>query len=214
MAKKLPATNPKSPYFTDRVKRIYMKAVKGDKAAEAELKAINKKIVKQANSRISRLKKAGFRGYLRTQAVTYNKRLTGRETFTTASNVLVDDRDLLNNIMEARSFITRKVTSVAEVKKQRKKALDWFASEGVDLSPFEADELFDFLESDEFQTMKKDFVPSEYLIDDIRDIFNSGLDVEDVLEAYRKVIGGKTAYNAAMDDLGVDIFKRRDSQNA
>lgn len=171
------------------------------------LERINRQLTKAANQALSRLEKAGFNRYAYTHATSYTETITGGKRFTTSKQYLRDVGDLVDNIREARKFLTSKSHTVRGNKSIDNEVLDSFRQKGMNIPDSEKDAFFDFLNSDEWETLKRDFVGSEQVVENIIEASNvEGQNLKDVFAELMRVVHDKDqTYDIALEKLGVKL---------
>ena len=180
-------------------------ALEGNASALVDLKRINKQLAKRANQALTRLEKAGYTRYSYSRAVSYNETVTGKSRFTTSEKYLEDVGDIVRNIRELKYFLDSKPSTVRGNREIDNEIIETFELKGIRIPKESQDEFFDFLKSDEWEILKKDYVGSDQLVEDIARASNvEGANFENIINELSKIVSDKNqTYDIALEKLGV-----------
>lgn len=204
----MPLKIPSEDLINDLGKQALTGTAEERASALKNLERINKQLTKAANQALTRLEKAGFKRYAYTRATSYTETVTGGKRFTTSKQYLEDVGDLVENIRYARKFLNSKSHTVRGNKIIDKEILDAFRAKGMKIPDNKADEFFDFLNSDEWETLKRDFVGSEQIVENMIEASNiEGQNLEDIFAELMNLVDNKddTTYDIALEKLGVKL---------
>ena len=203
MPKRIPYNKPVSAQY---VRTLRAKAKLGDASAYDELVKRNKALARKANSALSKLEKSGFTRYAYDRAVSYTQSEYGMSRFTTSKNKLKDAADLQINIQEMSKFLTSKSSTTEGNIEIDRSIVNAFRNKGVVIPKGMENDFLDFIASDDFEQLKKCHVDSGVAIMDmVRLTGEYGVDIQDVIKAFKKVVDGTEYYNKALDELGYKI---------
>lgn len=192
---------------TELIDDLAKSALQGNTSALVNLKRINKQLVKTANQALTRLEKSGFTRYAYSRAVSYTETITGKSRFTTSEKYLEDVGDIVRNIRELKTFLNSKSATVSGNRQIDKEILETFELKGIRIPKESQDEFFDFLNSDEWEILKKDYVGSDQLVEDIARASNvKGANFENIINELSKIVSDKNqTYDIALEKLGVKL---------
>lgn len=177
----------------------------GQKALE-ELIERNKALAKVANNRLSRLEKAGFTRYAYDRAISYTDSEFGMNRFTTSREKLPDIVDLQINIQEMSKFLDSPASTVKGNRAIDMSIVNSFRNKGIDIPKGKENEFLDLIASDEFETLKKTYVDSSVIVNDLVELTsNYGVSIEDIYTAFCKTVDQMRTYDVALEELGYKI---------
>ena len=217
MAKKKDYSKPVSSVYARnlRSKAIVGKTEEMRRAAYNELVERNKALAVIANRRLTNLEKAGFERWAYDRAITHIESVDGKGA-TRFNKSLTDIVDLQLNIQEMSKFLDSRTSTVAGNRAIDKEIIDAFRDKTLELDDgsiqflkikkVDIKAFTDILKSDAWEELKKHYVSSDVLIDDMVKISNlteNKVTWEQVLAEYKKVTSGDITYDVALENLGV-----------
>ena len=191
-----------------RILDLADKAREGDRSSWDELFDLNRQLAKRANSSLSRLEKVGYSRYAYNRAIDYLKEEFGNNRFTSSKKKLNDLYDLRYHTLQARKFLSSRSSTVKGNRAIDKQIIEKFKSKGVIIPEGKEGLFLDLISSDDFAELKKNYVSSEELVDDMVDMTaNYGINIEKITKAFNEVVSteGTTTYDIALEKIGYVI---------
>lgn len=147
------------------------------------------KLVKTANQRLTELKRHGIEFSRYSGASTYLD-VKGREKFSGAlkGKSDIDIRKEFNQVVKFLNAKTSTVSGYREIAQYQKEAFEKkLKEEGINVTDEELDKLHDFLQSKEFESLRK-YIDSDQVIEDFAQSLIEGAAESEIMEGYRKFL--------------------------
>ena len=162
-----------------RIDQLLLRATRGEtkeirESALSELQGRNKALARRANIQLSKLEKAGYTRWAYNRAMSHieTTRGNGFSRFSGNSSDFSELKDLAWNIREMSNFFRSKQSTVGGNREIDREILESFRSKGVEISKSEEQALFDLLNSDSWEELKKTYYGSQDAIDMLVQVTN------------------------------------------
>lgn len=155
-----------------------------------DLQEMHRTLAKRANQRIVRLEAAGvdYGQYKLTQRYL---QMQGRTRFSESPTYSDNINILRREITEIQGFLTAKTSTISGIREIERKRQKTFEGKGIHFE--NPKEFYDFLNSKDFEDLKKAGIASEQIVEEFTRLGNSANDYEyaaeaiaDALKAYRE----------------------------
>lgn len=188
---------------------LEMKVDNGDTQARQELRALNSRLVKVSNTRLSALEKADYDYYAYDRATYYTSEKTGRNRFSSAS-VNKDASELVDNIREMRTFLNSKTSTIRGQKALEKERMDWVKEVGLDIPKRNQKAFLRFLGSESTQNLFQDTGASADVVAMIVESRKNkngkkGLSFAEIGKKFDAYLSGNVLYDDLFNELGISM---------
>jgi len=191
------------------VRTLVTRAKSGDEKALNELFTYNKRIAKQANTRLSRLEKTDFDYYAYDRATSFTKQEYNNARFSMDKKKLSDIDDLHEQILEVQTFLESPTSTVSGQQKIFDARIKFFREKRkIDIPEGKEREFIDYIRSDAFSAMKFSYVSSDQIINDFAELFKKEVSIKDIEKEFAKVLltnEDAITYDVALENLGIEL---------
>lgn len=199
-----------------RVNNLLERAYRGEtteirEKARTELIGRNKALARRANIQLGKLEKAGYTRWAYDRAVAHIEinRGEGVTRFSGNESDFDDLKDIAWNIREMSNFLRSKQATVGGNREIDRSILESFRSKGVIINKNEEKALFDLLNSDTWEELKKTYYGSQDAMDMLIQVTNrdgkTTLDWNRLQEQLEKVRTGELTMDIALEEFGYKI---------
>lgn len=199
-----------------RVNNLLERAYRGETSeirekAKAELIGRNQALARRANIQLGKLEKAGYTRWAYDRAVAHIEinRGEGVTRFSGRESDFDDLKDIAWNIREMSNFLRSKQATVGGNREIDRSILESFRSKGVIINKNEEKALFDLLNSDTWEELKKTYYGSQDAMDMLIQVTNrdgkTTLDWDRLQEQLEKVRTGELTMDIALEEFGYKI---------
>jgi hypothetical protein len=183
-----------------------------NKMSPQEKRYASKIIAQASNKKLADLEKNDIKQYAYELAQHFNEKVEKRKTNRYYRGInFKNDEDLNTQLDEMIHFFNAKTSTVEGYKTSIETRLDAFRGKGLNIPKDREKEFFQFMASDEFKKMGKEYDSSQVanLVNEAR---NKGYDIEDLKTRFQTYLDKTITFDKIQEDFGITPWLDKETQ--